>query len=407
VNPFWRFFSSIKLTVFLLATSLLLVFFGTLDQVHFGIWFTQQKYFNSFVAVWQYPLQFPYGEALQWIHLPMPGGYTLGGLLLINLCCAHFRFFRGRWDKSGIALIHGGLVLLLIGQLATQLKQIDYFMWLSEGESKNFIEAFHKDELAVIDMTDPDKNRVYTLQVDSSIRPGHLIQHADWPFTVNVLDVTQNAAIIPRDQAPPSPFPFTYTHGIAKDRNLIYFRVPRTFKEGERNVLTATIQIENESGALATLLVSNLFRDSEPMRESFPHQIIEIDGRQYAFALRFKRMYIPAHIKLREFSHDRYPGTNIPFNFSSDVTIIDQQTGSSRDSLIYMNNPLRFAGLTFYQASFANEDTMSMFQVVRNPARWVPYAASAIISLGLTLQFCLSLFRHLNSRRNKTEALPQ
>ena len=38
LKPIYHFLSSLKLTVFLLAASIVLVFFGTLDQVHWGIY---------------------------------------------------------------------------------------------------------------------------------------------------------------------------------------------------------------------------------------------------------------------------------------------------------------------------------------------------------------------------------
>ena len=43
MNPLYRFFSSIRLTVTLLTLGLLLVFFGTLDQVNIGIRGAQEK----------------------------------------------------------------------------------------------------------------------------------------------------------------------------------------------------------------------------------------------------------------------------------------------------------------------------------------------------------------------------
>lgn len=142
-----KFFSSIHLTLFLLTASVILIFFGTLDQVHYGIYHTQQKYFEHLFVVWQYPLQWIYGDQLRWLHIPMPGGYLIGPLLVINLVCAHFRYFRPSWKKAGIPMIHAGIVLLLLGQLWTQVRQKEYFLWLAEGEKSNFVESFHYDEL--------------------------------------------------------------------------------------------------------------------------------------------------------------------------------------------------------------------------------------------------------------------
>ena len=51
MNPILKFFSSLRLTVVLLTLSLVLIFFGTLDQVEYGIWETQKRYFESFFVV--------------------------------------------------------------------------------------------------------------------------------------------------------------------------------------------------------------------------------------------------------------------------------------------------------------------------------------------------------------------
>ena len=91
-----------------------LIFFGTLDQVHFGVYEVQKRYFESFLVVWSYPKQWLGGNVLQWLMLPLPGGYLLAILLLVNLISAHFKYFVAKWSKLGIALIHGGVMLLIV-----------------------------------------------------------------------------------------------------------------------------------------------------------------------------------------------------------------------------------------------------------------------------------------------------
>lgn len=385
-----RFFSSIRLTVLLLAVSTVLVFFGTLDQVHYGIFHTQQRYFESLFVVWSYPVQWPGHEQLGWIELPLPGGYLIGPLLVLNLFFAHFRYYRSGWRKSGIVLIHAGLVLLLVGQLWTQLRQKEYFMWLAEGESNNYVESFHTDELVVIDRSDPERDRVYSWPVEAFSRGQTELRHPGLPFRLRVVGYAQNAAIFPLDQGPPNTPDLNVSRGIGADRNLTFIQIAPTFREGERNVTTALVDVITPEGPRGRWIVSNVFRQRDPMREFFPRQTFEVDGREFEIALRFKRRYLPETVKLIEFRHDRYPGTDIPFNFSSEVVLGDPASDNARRALIYMNHPLRHDGLTFYQASFAEGDTMSMFQVVGNPARWIPYWSTLIISLGLLLQFGLS-----------------
>ncbi|SVC60354.1 uncharacterized protein METZ01_LOCUS313208, partial [marine metagenome] len=63
-NPIVSVFTSLRLTVTLLAFSLALVFFGTLDQVNIGINKAQKDYFESFFVAWKYPEEWPLGTKM-------------------------------------------------------------------------------------------------------------------------------------------------------------------------------------------------------------------------------------------------------------------------------------------------------------------------------------------------------
>ena len=99
------------------------------------------------------------------------------------------------------------------------------------------------------------------------------------------------------------------------------------------------------------------------------------------------------------FSHDKYAGTDIPKNFSSRLRLTTPDGRDDREVLIYMNNPLRYAGLTFYQASFDNNDRTTILQVVRNPSWLIPYIACAVMTLGLVWQFGIHLVGFVGKRR--------
>ena len=92
LQPFVRFFVSLRLTVVLLVLSILLVFLATLDQVHLGVWGIQHKWFFTFIVV----------QPVNGFPVPVfPGGYFIGGMLLINLIAAHVYRFKFTWKKSG------------------------------------------------------------------------------------------------------------------------------------------------------------------------------------------------------------------------------------------------------------------------------------------------------------------
>jgi cytochrome c biogenesis protein ResB len=128
-------------------------------------------------------------------------------------------------------------------------------------------------------------------------------------------------------------------------------------------------------------------------------QTFDYAGRTWRLAMRFERAYKPYSLTLLKFSHDRYIGTEIPKNFASKVRLHSEDGSTDREVLIYMNNPLRYDGLTFYQAGFDNNDTTTVLQVVKNPSWILPYIACIMMGVGLLIQFGIHLFAFVAKRR--------
>src|SRR5438034_5382017 len=103
----FQFFSSLRLTVTLLALGLVLVFWGTLAQVHLGLYKAQNDFFRSFFIYWS--------PAWSTLRVPIfPGGYLIGWTMFVNLIAAHFRYSQPEKKKKwGIIVTHVGVVLLL------------------------------------------------------------------------------------------------------------------------------------------------------------------------------------------------------------------------------------------------------------------------------------------------------
>jgi|UniRef100_UPI00404968A6 hypothetical protein len=375
MREYWKafvdFFVSLRLTVALLALSIVLIFWATLAQVQLGVWGVQAKFFQTFFVLAKIPgTQIP---------VPVfPGGYFIGGLLLINLVAAHINRFKFTWRKAGIQLTHIGLIILLIGELLTGLWQEEYQMRLDEGETKNYSESYRDNELAIIDTTKANYDDVVAIP-DSRLDRGAEIQYPKLPFRVVVRDYYPNAALQMRSQVPNAPESLA-TAGIGP--RIATTPLPLTYKQNERNLAAAYVELIGPEGTLGTWLVSTQLL----MPQSF-----EYAGRTWALSLRFARNYKPFSLKLIDFSHDVYAGTDIPKNFSSRIKLTTVDGQDDREVLIYMNNPLRYAGLTFYQAGFDNDDRTTVLQVVHNPSWVLPYISCGLMSIGLLLQFGLSL----------------
>jgi hypothetical protein len=385
----FQFFSSLKLTVVLLSFSMVLVFFGTLDQVHYGIWHTQKLYFESFLVVWSYPEQAPAYNLLHWLHIPMPGGYLLGGLLFINLLAAHTTRFKMTWKKSGIFLVHFGLVLLLVSELLTDLLAVESQMPVDEGGRSNYSQAFRDNEVVFINREHPDYDSVHTIPA-SMLKPGKEIEVPDTPLRIRTIQYFPNAEVGRATNGAPTNTPAT--QGSAVRMNIVVSPMAESFAEGDINTATAYVEVLGPEGSLGVWLVSNV------LDERFPPQMVRLGDQAWEIAMRFTRYYYPFEIELIDFSHDKYPGTDIPHNFSSEVMVRHQDSTKNQKALIYMNHPLRYEGHTFYQASFANQDRTSIFQVVRNPGWLLPYISVLLMGLGMCVQFGMHFYKFLKNR---------
>ena len=67
------------------------------------------------------------------------------------------------------------------------------------------------------------------------------------------------------------------------------------------------------------------------------------------------------------------------------------QTPDGQETLIAMNEPLKYQGLTFYQASFQDgpdgTPVASILSVNQDPGRWLKYLGSFVLSLGVVWLF--------------------
>ena len=373
-----RFFASLRLTVVCLALALVLVFWGTLAQVELGLYKAQNEFFRSFFLYWG-----PKGAS--WRIPIFPGGYLIGGVLLINLVVSQWRRYTFSLSKLGLWMVHFGLILLLLGQLMTDLLSRESVLHLREGEAKNYSVTEREAELAVIDVTDPAADSVVAipqgvLAAQKSIQPRGL------PFTVRVKQFYANSTVQERPANAPEPSAANQGVGL----RAIVKELPHVTEMEKRDVPSAVVEIETPQGALGTWLVSEFI--DQP-------QSFTCSNRKYQIVLRSRRHYKPFSIQLLEFRHDVYPGTEIPKNFSSRVLLQRPSTGEKREVLIYMNNPLRYAGETYYQASFDPDNKGSVLQVVHNPSWLTPYLSCVLVGMGLVVHFATHLLGFAFRRR--------
>jgi hypothetical protein len=285
----------------------------------------------------------------------------------------------------GLLLIHSGLMLLLLGQLVTDLGQVESSLRLKEGESRNYSESGRRFELAITDHSDPNFDRVTVIPA-SRLAPNKIFHPDALPFAIRVLAAwpnSQNVATNVDNHVPAA----TQGQGL----RLKFASAPPVTQSDRRNLPSAYIELLADGKSLGVWLVSAWLKRPDTLT---------YNGKKYTLALRSTRYYKPFSLELKDFSHETYMGTDIPKNFSSLVRIHRPETGEDREVLIYMNHPLRYEGETFYQSGYDPQDpTVTILQVVRNPGWLIPYLSSILISLGLLFQFVKHLGRFMRQKK--------
>jgi hypothetical protein len=448
--------ASLKLTVTLFALATFLVFAGTLAQVDKGIWHVMEQYFRTKYGIaWiEVPIFFPRAWNVPNIVFPFPGGYLLGGILLINLIAAHAVRFRitaeghrlrtgwtvtglgavltaaligemhfavpalhvfymelllitlvvvvlgvGFWllfaRRYGIVMLHAGLIILLFSEAVTGWFAEEGQMSILIGGSSNYVQDIRTVELAVIEPGEGQTDDVVVIPrniLQESERQGETIHSELLPFDLQVAKLMINSSLHSAGEVPG-----TNPGNRGAAEMYVATQQPQVagVKGEEVDVAAAYVTLKDKATgeSMGTWLFS----------QELKPQMIPAGGKSYQVVLRFKRLYKPYTLHLTEFNHDVYPGTTTPKDFSSFVRLVDPDRGEDRDVRIWMNNPLRYAGETFYQSrvlqNVENGPAVgTVLQVVENPGRIIPYLSCIMVAGGLIAHFVVGLSRFTGRR---------
>jgi len=370
-NRLLRALTSLEVTLVCLALLMVLVVACTLAQVRLGVFGAVNAYIRSFFVYWT-------PEGSTWKIPVFPGGGLVGLVLTANLVASQLKRLELSFRKAGLWIVHLGLIVLFVGEFATSFFQVEMQLAVEEGKTADFVESTRERELAIIDTTSADHDEVYAIP-ESLLVPDRFIAIPGTPLFVRVTAFYQNADLGRREPNDP---PSLATAGIGPEVSVSEAEpVPGDDAPERKAAFVAPFAGPKSYGVW-------LVSDALGAPQSFVHE-----GRTYSLSLRRRREYLPFSLTLKKFQHDVYAGTDIPKNFASLVHVSRPDTSESRDVLIYMNQPLRYGGKAFYQASFGKNDTLSILQVVSNPGWLLPYVSCVLVAAGLLVHFALSLRR--------------
>jgi len=95
---------------------------------------------------------------------------------------------------------------------------------------------------------------------------------------------------------------------------------------------------------------------------------------------------VPFSIFLKDFQLDRYPGSQSPSSFASDVVLLDDNIGLKKDIRIFMNNTLTYKGYKFFQSSYDTDELGTVLSVNHDFwGTWITYLGYALMIIGMVL----------------------
>jgi cytochrome c-type biogenesis protein CcsB len=125
------------------------------------------------------------------------------------------------------------------------------------------------------------------------------------------------------------------------------------------------------AGIMPEVVVFHLFSDQDQETvilknietESFAAGSCKMDELEFEITYGSKVDGLPFSLKLNDFILERYPGSDSPSGYKSDVILLDSANSITEPFVIYMNNILSYKGYRFYQSSFDEDEKGTILSV--------------------------------------------
>jgi ABC-type transport system involved in cytochrome c biogenesis permease subunit len=315
--------------------------------------------------------------------------------------------------RGGNVLIHLAVGLLMVGQFAFGDRQIEERISLVEGQTTSVAYRTDETELALVDRTAPDDDHVTAIsgRLLQARAGGEPIVIEGLPFDVRVVEYQPNSRVVRVGPVAPNPA----TVGLGRQW-LAMNQPPEGGASSKTNIASAYVQlIERGTGRdLGTHLVTQFLNDQSRIfmgAGADECDSVDAGGRPWRLELRFRREYKPYSVTLDDVRRIDYSASETPRDYSSYVTFTDRATKAEQKGRIWMNNPVRYRGETFYQSQYSQVDLgggkvgeMTGLQVVENAGWLIPYVACVLAFWGMLFHFGNTFVRFADRHEREGQA---
>lgn len=300
--------------------------------------------------------------------------------------------------RGGNVLIHIAVGMLMFGQFAFGDRQIEERLNLVEGQTSNMVCRTDEIELACIEVAEETETKEDVTAISGRLLKaragGEPIALEDLPFDIKVLEYLTNTSV-----TRVGPFAENRaTTGLGKSW-LAIGRPPEGGASSKSNVAAAYVQlVDRKNGKdLGVFLVPQFLNDRSQLFMEAEGDIcdtVDTASGPWRIQLRFRREYKPYEVRLDDVRRINYSASETPRDYSSFVTFTDEATGTEQPGRIWMNNPVRYRGETFFQSNYSkiqladgSMSEMTGLQVVENAGWLIPYVACVLAFWGMLAHF--------------------
>ncbi len=195
--------------------------------------------------------------------------------------------------------------------------------------------------------------------------------------------------------------------GHVYNTNDMLFLFTKFYKSAVKKIVASTGE-ESGSDALIFDVTLNQKTHETPLLFS-PGQVANytafvFDGVPVKIAYGKKPIELPFSLHLNKFLLEKYPGSESPSSYASEVTVIDSRTNTKFDHRIFMNNILDYDNYRFFQSSYDQDQKGTILSVNHDFwGTWISYIGYILLTIGCIITLFNKDSRFISLRRRIVE----
>lgn len=260
-----------------------------------------------------------------------------GVMLLLTLSLVGIMYKYKMWKKFGAFIVHLAFVAILVGAALTRYFGYEGVIHIREGLSEN---------------------EMLTVKSYFSIKTEK--EFLEYPLALGQIGNNY----------------FSYETMVEGKVLHINYKSYHAGAKGELNTLIVEARYDNK---LKTVKIEGGAGWIEPP------VVVRFDDVEIELAWGSKVIALPFSFKLLDFELQRYPGSQSPSSYASELEVIDNST--TFPYRIFMNHPLTYKGYKFFQSSYDLDEKGTILEVNKDPGKWPTYFGYFLLCVGFVGNF--------------------